>query len=157
MCCAYDFSKMFAMFAMTAWVAGISWWCLKLSARKHSRCRVLKVRREYVGAPKWICLGHIFDKLSRFRFKRRSSGSCFSGFESPKQFETLFVPTDHGVRLDKDQDVPPTFPSSWQKHPKNSIPSPDIRSSYWILIYRKLLAKSKILKNQIWLFLEQSK
>ena len=67
----------------------------------------------------------------------------------PIQFETGTVPTNDGLRLDKDQCLPPAGPEPPQDNPEQSVRS--FKSRMWMLLFQnaELLPQRQIFLESV--------
>ena len=107
--------------------------------------------------PKRVGIRHLKNKVTDFRADRRSPGSFAAGLNSPKQLETFFMPTHHGLWFDNDQSLSPVAPETGKDNPEKTITGTKLRSFGRPFHSGQLLAKRKVLQNDIKSLFESEK
>ena len=107
--------------------------------------------------PKRVGLRHLKNKVTDLRADRRPPGAFGPGLELPEQLEAFFMPTHHGVRLDNGQSLPPVTPESRKHNPEKTIIGTKLRSFGRPFHSGQLLAKRKVLQNDIKSLFESEK
>src|ERR1035441_1348847 len=68
-----------------------------------------------------ILAGHPPDESLHLRWDTGATRSLGPGYPPPEQLETLTLPINHGVRLDKDKGVGPVAPDLAEQNPEGSV------------------------------------
>jgi hypothetical protein len=71
--------------------------------------------------PEWIGLCHLKNKVADIRADRRAPGSLLPGLKSPKQLETLSMPTNDSFGFDDDQCLLPIGPKTGKQDPEETV------------------------------------
>jgi len=92
----------------------------------HGRCGDDVAEERKLGLDAWrtprrILTRHALNQFANFRFDSRASGFP-SRLPAPEQLEALLVPSNHGVRLDNEENGTPIGPDSGHQRPEDPIP-----------------------------------
>ena len=107
--------------------------------------------------PKRFALGHLQNKVMDFKADRRPSCSFVSGLKSPKQLETRSMPPNDRFGFDNDQCLLPIGPKTGKQNPEKTVSAAELRPFDRPFHGGQLLAKRKVLQNDIKSLFESEK
>ena len=107
--------------------------------------------------PERIGRCHLKNKVTDLRADRRPPGSLLPGLKSPEQLETLSMPPNDSFGFDDDQSLSPVAPETTKHDPEKTITGTKLRSFGTPFHSGQLLAKRKVLQNDIKSLFESEK
>jgi len=108
-------------------------------------------------SPEWIGVRHLKNKVTDLRADRRPPGTFTSGLKSPKQLESFFMPTHHGLWFDNDQNLSPVAPETTKHDPEKTVFCSNLRPFLMTFPDGLLLAEREVFQSQIGILLGSQK
>src|SRR5215472_15065997 len=109
---------------------------------REGKAQLLQFRVNLGSAPVWIVLGQAFDQIPQFRGDPRSAAARTRP-PPPVQPKASAMPSDHGLRLDNDEDLGPAGPDAAEGGPEEAVPTIQGRPRSLAFEHGDLLAQSE--------------